>query len=141
MAPSLSPRSISSASFSHLKPNLAKAYSNSQQHCTRPAVLSLSVQRGGVLPGSLFALEERDKRVLLCVMLEELNNKFTLQQDQCPITDRSSQSSSESPSADTIAAVLAGGSHLSRLIDHSPLSRGLDSLRLSHLRKLCCFRN
>jgi hypothetical protein len=112
MAPSLSLRSISSASFSHLKPHLAKAYlalSDKHSNSALGRQYCLCKSSVGDFPESLPTLEEGDRRAFLCVMLEELNNKFTLQQDQCPITDRSSQSSSESPSADTISAVLAGG--------------------------------
>ncbi len=69
------------------------------------------------LPGSLPALGEEDERAFLHVMLSELNNKFALQLDTCPITDRSSQPGTDNADECRFGIVLAGSSHSVRLID------------------------
>jgi hypothetical protein len=69
------------------------------------------------LPGSLPALGEGDERAFLHVMLSELNNKFALQLDTCPIKDRSSQLGTDNTNECRFGIVLAGSSHSVRLID------------------------
>jgi hypothetical protein len=69
------------------------------------------------LPGSLPALGEGDERAFLHVMLSELNNKFALLLDTCPITDRSSQLGTDNTDECRFGIVLAGSSHSVRLID------------------------
>jgi hypothetical protein len=69
------------------------------------------------LPGSLPALGEEDERAFLHVMLSELNNKFALQLDTCPVTDRSSQLGTDTTDECRFGIVLAGSSHSVRLID------------------------
>ncbi len=77
-----------------------------------------SLVRGGrTHPGSLPILGE-DERSFLCVLLNELNNKFTLQLDVCPIMDLSSQTDTDQPTEDRPDIVLVGSSHSVRLMDH-----------------------
>jgi hypothetical protein len=51
-------------------------------------------------------------------MLSELNEKFALQLDTCPSTDRTSQLATEDPEEERACVVLVGASHAARLIDH-----------------------
>jgi hypothetical protein len=62
-------------------------------------------------------LQEEDESRLVGVLIEELNNKFALQLDLQPITDRSGQEASDrhDPS-DMLNVVFAGGSHSSRIL-------------------------
>jgi hypothetical protein len=53
----------------------------------------------------------------LGVLIEELNEKFALQLDLEPSTDRSSQSASDFIEQDSISMIFAGSSHSARTID------------------------
>ncbi len=57
------------------------------------------------------ALQEEEEKKLLGIMLEELNEKFALQLDLEPATDRSSQSASDYRESNSISMILAGSSH------------------------------
>jgi hypothetical protein len=70
------------------------------------------------LPRSLTTLGEEDERSFIQIMFAELNDKFALQLDTCPITDRSCQLATDNPDEDRLGIVLAGSSHSVRLIDH-----------------------
>ncbi len=50
-------------------------------------------------------------------MFAELNSKFALQLDTCPITDRSCQTATDNPDEGRLSIVLAGSIHAVRLID------------------------
>jgi hypothetical protein len=66
---------------------------------------------------SLPTLQEEDEKKFLGILLEELNEKFALQLDLEPSTDRSSQSASDYKESNSISMILAGSSHLARTID------------------------
>jgi hypothetical protein len=70
------------------------------------------------LPRSLPTLGEEDEWSFSQIMFAELNAKFTLQLDMCPITDLSCQSATYNPDEDRPGIVLTGSSHSVRLIDH-----------------------
>jgi hypothetical protein len=55
-------------------------------------------------------------------MLSELNAKFALQLDTCPIMGRSCQSATDNPEENHACVFLAGASHAMRLIDHLELT-------------------
>jgi hypothetical protein len=74
------------------------------------------------LPRSLPSLGEKDEAAFRNVMLSELNVKFTLQLDPCPITDRSCQLATDAPEEERACMVLVGASHAMRLIDHLELA-------------------
>jgi hypothetical protein len=63
------------------------------------------------LPRSLPSLGEEGKRPFLHAMQSELNSKFALQLDTCPITDRSSQLAADSSDEHHFGILLAGGSN------------------------------
>jgi lysophospholipase L1-like esterase len=69
------------------------------------------------LSRSLPTLVEGDEQSFLEVMLEELNVKFALQLDLCPITDWSGQYAADPHAESGTCILLAGSSHSSRLID------------------------
>jgi hypothetical protein len=63
-------------------------------------------------------LQEEDESRLVGVLIEELNNKFALQLDLQPLTDRSGQEASDRHDPlDMLNVVFAGGSHSSRILD------------------------
>ncbi len=66
---------------------------------------------------SLPTLQEEDEKKLLGVLIEELNDKFALQLDLEPSTDRSSQPASDYAESDSIIMIFAGSSHSARTID------------------------
>ncbi len=66
---------------------------------------------------SLPTLQEEEEKKLLGIMLEELNEKFALQLDLEPSTDRSSQSASDYRESNSISMILAGSSHSARTLD------------------------
>jgi len=55
---------------------------------------------------SLPSLQEEEEKKLLGTMLEELNDKFALQLDLEPSTDRSSQSASDYRESNSISMIL-----------------------------------
>ncbi len=63
------------------------------------------------------ALQEEEEKKLLGVLIEELNEKFALQLDLEPSTDRSSQSASDYMESDSISMIFAGSSHSARTLD------------------------
>jgi hypothetical protein len=67
------------------------------------------------LPGGLPILTDEQEANFLTGMLEELNEKFALQLDTCPCTDRSGHSAADSETESEIVIALAGSSHSSRL--------------------------
>jgi hypothetical protein len=69
------------------------------------------------LATSLPTLQEEDEKKLLGVLIEELNEKFALQLDLEPSTDRSSQSASDFMEHDSLSMIFAGSSHSARTID------------------------
>ncbi len=99
--------------------------SNSHRQALRlPTALNSSDSDTSVSPGwedipkSLPTLGEEDERSFLQIMFAELNAKFTLQLDTCPITDGSCKAATDNPDEDRLGIVLAGSSHAARLIDH-----------------------
>jgi hypothetical protein len=60
---------------------------------------------------------KRKKKKLLGVLIEELNEKFALQLDLEPSTDRSSQSVSDYTESDSVSMIFAGSSHSARTLD------------------------
>ncbi len=67
------------------------------------------------LPGGLPILTAEQEANFLTGMLDELNEKFALQLDTCPCTDRSGHSAADSETESVIVIALAGSSHSSRL--------------------------
>jgi hypothetical protein len=67
------------------------------------------------LPGGLPILTAEQEANFLTGMLDELNEKFALQLDTCPCTDRSGHSAADSETESEIVIALAGSSHSSRL--------------------------
>ncbi len=63
------------------------------------------------------ALQEEEEKKLLGVLIEDLNEKFALQLDLEPLTDRSSQSASDYMESDAISMIFAGSSHSARTLD------------------------
>jgi hypothetical protein len=63
------------------------------------------------------ALQEEDEKKLLGVLIEELNEKFALQLDLEPSTDRSSQPASDYMESDFFSMIFAGSSHSARTVD------------------------
>ncbi len=66
----------------------------------------------GILP---FFSSIQEELSFLSVMLEELNEKFALQLDVSPCTERSGHSAADSETESEIVIALAGSSHLCRL--------------------------
>jgi hypothetical protein len=54
---------------------------------------------------------------LLGVIIEELNEKFALQLDLEPSTDRSSQLASDNTESESVSMIFAGSSHSARTLD------------------------
>ncbi len=67
------------------------------------------------LPGGLPILTAEQEANFLTGMLDELNEKFALQLDTCPCTDRSGHCAADSETDSEIVIALAGSSHSSRL--------------------------
>ncbi len=63
------------------------------------------------------ALQEEDEKNLLGVIIEELNEKFALQLDLEPLTDRSSQLASDNTDSKSVSMIFAGSSHSARTLD------------------------
>jgi hypothetical protein len=101
---------------------------NHRQALKLPLALHLSESGAFVSPGledllrSQPSLGEEDEAAFLNVMLSELNVKFTLQLDPCPITDRSCQLATDDPEEECACVVLVGASQAMQLIDHLELA-------------------
>jgi hypothetical protein len=67
------------------------------------------------LPAGLPILSEDEELKFLSCLLAELNEKFALQLDTSPCTDRSAYSAADSETESDIVIALAGSSHSSRL--------------------------
>jgi hypothetical protein len=67
------------------------------------------------LPAGLPVLSEEEELKFLSCLLAELNEKFALQLDTSPCTDRSAYSAADSETESDIVIALAGSSHSSRL--------------------------
>jgi hypothetical protein len=63
------------------------------------------------------ALQEEDEKNLLGVIIEELNEKFALQLDLEPSTDRFSQPASDNTDSESVSMIFAGSSHSARTLD------------------------
>jgi hypothetical protein len=89
------------------------------------------------LPGSLPALGEGDEQSFFQIFLTELNNKFALQLDAFPKTDRTSQMAPDAPDKNCLALFLLGGAtQLGSLTSWSQLtSRSLTPLSLASVSR------
>jgi hypothetical protein len=91
------------------------------------------------LPGGLPILTDEQEANFLTGMLDELNEKFALQLDTCPCTDRSGHSAADSETESEIVIALAGSSHEQTrwaTDGHLPKGRGCQCPRLPHFRKI-----
>ncbi len=79
------------------------------------AKVNIHCQGWDDLPGGLPILTAEQELNFLTGMLDELNEKFALQLDTCPCTDRTGHSAADSETESEIVIALAGSSHASRL--------------------------